>query len=241
MEEEDRRQLHRELQTAKRDRMRVTNRMQGLLSNVGVRLTLQGDVSAHLEQLRQWDGTPLPPALRARLERDWQQVCFLTEQIKTLEAHRRELLRTSEDPVMEQVRQLVSLRGIGITSAWLFVMEFFAWRGFQNGKEVGALAGLTPTPHQSGQVRHELGIAKAGNGQMRTMAVEIAWGWLQFQPTSALSQWYQARFGHGNAGYRKLGIVALARKLLIALWRFIETGVLPEGAVLKAAVPHATP
>jgi transposase len=86
-----------------------------------------------------------------------------------------------------------------------------------------------------------LGIAKAGNGQMRTMAVEIAWGWLQFQPTSALSQWYQARFGHGNASYRKLGIVALARKLLIALWRFIATGVLPEGAVLKAAVPHATP
>jgi transposase len=241
LEEEDRRQLHRELQTAKRDRMRVTNRMQGLLSNVGVRLTLLGDVPAQLEQRRQWDGTPLPPALRARLERAWQQVCFLTEQIKTLEAHRRELLRTSEDPVMEQVRQLVSLRGIGITSAWLFVMEFFAWRGFQNGKEVGALAGLTPRPHQSGQVRHELGIAKAGNGQMRTMAVEIAWGWLHFQPTSALSQWYQARFGHGNAGYRKLGIVALARKLLIALWRFIETGVLPEGAVLKAAVPHATP
>src|SRR5215468_417868 len=124
VDEEDRRQLHRELQAAKRDRTRVTNRMHGLLGNVGVRLTLQGDVPAQLAQLRQWDGSPLPSALRARLERDWQQVCFLTEQIKTLEAHRRELLRTSEDPVLEQVRQLVSLRGIGLTSAWLFVMEF---------------------------------------------------------------------------------------------------------------------
>ena len=165
---------------------------------------------------------------------------IITDRINRLDAERRELLRTSEDPAFGQVRQLMSLRGIGINSAWLYVMEFFAWREFKNGKEIGALAGLTPIPHQSGQLRYELGIAKAGNRQMRTMAVEIAWGWLRHQPESALSQWYQERFGQGNSGYRKVGIVALARKLLVALWRFLKTGVLPEGAMLKGEAPSAT-
>ena len=136
-----------------------------------------------------------------------------------------------------QVRQLFTLRGIGVNSAWLYVMEFFAWRDLQTPKQVGALAGLTPTPYQSGQSRRELGIAKAGNRHIRAMAIEIAWAWRRFQPASALSQWYERRFGHGSARLRKLGIVALARKLLIALWRFVKTGVLPEGAVLKTEAP----
>jgi len=116
-------------------------------------------------------------------------------------------------------------------------VEFFAWRDFQTPKQVGALAGLTPTPYQSGQSRRELGIAKAGNRHIRAMAIEIAWAWRRFQPDSSLSQWYERRFGAGSARLRKLGIVALARKLLIALWRFLKTGVLPEGAVLKTAAP----
>jgi transposase len=232
--EEDQRQLHRELLTAKRDRTRVMNRMKGLLAGFGIRLGLQGDVPAQLEQIRQWDGTPLPAALRARLKRAWQQVQNLTAHITSLETERRATLRESEAPALAQVRQLATLRGIGVNSAWLFVMEFFAWRDLQTPKQVGALAGLTPTPYQSGQASRELGIAKAGNGYMRTMAVEIAWGWVRFQPQSTLTQWYQARFGSGSARLRKIGIVALARKLLIALWRFLKTGVLPAGAVLKA-------
>jgi transposase len=234
VEEEDRRQLHRELTTAKCDRTRLSNRIQGLLAGYGVQLALQGDVDAQLDQVHQWDGSPLPPALLSRLKRAWQQVCFLTAHIQTLEAQRRAVLRRSEDAVVDQVRQLFTLRGIGVNSAWLYVMEFFAWRDFQTPKQVGALAGLTPTPSQSGQSRRELGIAKAGNRHMRAMAIEIAWAWRRFQPTSALSQWYEQRFGHGSARLRKIGIVALARKLLIALWRFLKTGVLPEGAVLKA-------
>ena len=234
VEEEDRRQLHRELTTAKCDRTRLSNRIKGLLAGHGVRLVLQGDVDAQLDQLHQWDGSPLPPALLSRLKRAWQQVCFLTAHIQTLEAQRRAVLRRREDAVVDQVRQLFTLRGIGVNSAWLYVMEFFAWRDFQTPKQVGALAGLTPTPSQSGQSRRELGIAKAGNRHMRAMAIEIAWAWRRFQPTSALSQWYEQRFGHGSARLRKIGIVALARKLLIALWRFLKTGVLPEGAVLKA-------
>ena len=234
VEEEDRRQLHRELTTAKCDRTRVSNRIKGLLAGYGVQLALQGDVDAQLDQVHQWDGSPLPPALLSRLKRAWQQVCFLTAHIQTLEAQRRAVLRRREDAVVDQVRQLFTLRGIGVNSAWLYVMEFFAWRDFQTPKQVGALAGLTPTPSQSGQSRRELGIAKAGNRHMRAMAIEIAWAWRRFQPTSALSQWYEQRFGHGSARLRKIGIVALARKLLIALWRFLKTGVLPEGAVLKA-------
>jgi transposase len=234
--DEDRRQLHRELLTTKRDRTRVINRMKGLLAGYGVRLALQGNVEAELEQARQWDASPLPAALRARLKREWQQVQYLTEQIAQLEAERRAALHASEEPVMEQVRQLTTLRGIGVNSAWLFVMEFFAWRDLQTPKQVGALAGLTPTPYQSGQAWRELGITKAGNGYMRTMAIEIAWGWVRFQPESLLTKWYQARFGQGSARLRKIGIVALARKLLIALWRFLRTGELPAGAVLKVGV-----
>ena len=237
VDEEDRRQLPRELTTAKQDRTRVINRLKGLLAGHGVQLVLQGNVEAQLDQVHQWDGSPLPAALLRRLKRAWQQVGFLTTHIQTLEAERRALLRHRTDPVIAQVRQLFTLRGIGINSAWLSIMEFFAWRDFQTAKQVGALAGLTPTPYQSGQSRRELGIAKAGNRHIRAMAIEIAWAWRRFQPASALSQWYERRFGAGSARLRKLGIVALARKLLIALWRFVKTGVLPEGAVLKTATP----
>jgi len=237
VDEEDRRQLHRELTTAKQDRTRVINRIKGLVAGQGVQLVLQGNVEAQLDQVHQWDGSPLPAALLRRLKRAWQQVGFLTTHIQTLEAERRALLRHRTDPVIAQVRQLFTLRGIGINSAWLYIMEFFAWRDFQTAKQVGALAGLTPTPYQSGQSRRELGIAKAGNRHIRAMAIEIAWAWRRFQPASALSQWYERRFGAGSARLRKLGIVALARKLLIALWRFVKTGVLPEGAVLKTATP----
>ena len=134
---------------------------------------------------------------------------------------------------MAKVRQLMSLKGIGLNSAWLFVMEFFGWREFRNRREVGALAGLTPTPHQSGDLEQELGIDKAGNRHVRGMAIEIAWCWLRFQPESELTHWYERRFGHGSKRIRRIGIVALARRLLIELWRYLETGALPEGALTQ--------
>jgi transposase len=203
-----------------------------------VPLALQGDVEAQLDQVHQWAGSPLPSALRTRLKRAWQQVGFLTAHIQTLEAERRALLRRRAAPAIDQVRQLFMVRGIGVHSAWLYVMEFFAWRDLQTPKPVGALAGLTPTPYQSGQSRRELGIAKAGHRHIRAMAIEIAWAWRRFQPASTLSQWYERRFGAGSARLRNRGMVALARKLLIALWRFVKTGVLPEGAVLKTVAPR---
>ncbi len=132
------------------------------------------------------------------------------------------------------MRQLNQLLGIGIDSAWLYVMEFFAWRQFRNRRQVGGLAGLTDTHYQSGDLEHEQGISKAGNRWVRALAINTAWAWLRFQPESALAHWYQKKFGNGNGRLRKIGIVALARKLLIALWRYLETGIVPEGAMLRA-------
>ena len=175
----------------------------------------------------------MPPGLRSRLEREYAGFQHTDQQIKELEAERRELIRTSYHPGDEKVRALLQLRGIGENSAWLFVKEFFGWRAFRNRREVGSLAGLTPTPFQSGDQTREQGISKAGNRPVRGMIIEIAWGWLRFQPDSELTLWYEERFGHGSKRLRKIGIVALARKLLIALWRYVETGEIPAGAQLK--------
>src|SRR5262249_48964730 len=150
----------------------------------------------------------------------------VAQRMARLEAERRALLQTSEDAAMKKVRQLLTLKGIGTNSAWVFVMEGFGWRAFRNSKEVGALSGFTPTPYARGNTAYERGIAKAGNSQVRAMAIEIAWGWLRFQPGSVLTPWDQQRFGHGSSRLRRIGIVALARKLLIALWRVVEAGVL---------------
>jgi transposase len=121
-----------------------------------------------------------------------------------------------------------------MNGAWLFVMEFFSWRDFRNRREVGGLSGVVPSPYLSEEVSRERRITKAGNRRVRTMAIQIAWAWLRFQPQSELSRWYAERFGEGSKRVRKIGIVALARRLLVELWRYLETGVLPEGAELKA-------
>lgn len=232
VEEEDRRQLHRELLALKRDRTHHINRIKGLLSSQGVVLEVKSDFLISLERVRLWNGSPVPAGLRTLLEREYQRLELVRQQVHELEAQRREAIRNSNDPAMEQVRMLLRLKGIGVNTAWLDVMEFFAWRGFHNRREVGALAGLTPTPYQSGENTREQGISKAGNRPIRALAIEIAWSWLRYQPNSQLSQWYQRRFAKGSSRIRRIGIVALARKLLIALWRYLETGIPPEGACL---------
>jgi transposase len=234
-EAEDARQLHRELSTLKAERTRHSNRIKGLLTTQGVSIAMKANVPDPLETIRLWDGSRLPEGLRMRLQREYQRWLFVNQQIDQLTTHREKLLKTSQQPNVEQVRQLMRLKGIGVNSAWLFVMEFFSWRAFRNRREVGACAGLTNTPYQSGDTRKDQGISKAGNSFVRAMAIEIAWSWLRNQPNSKLSRWYQQRFGHGSKRLRKIGIVALARKLLIALWRYLETGALPEGARLKTS------
>jgi len=233
IEAEDRRHLYRELRLAKKDRTRVSHRMKGLLANHGQTLNLRGDLSSQLAAMRQWDGSPLPPGLRARLARYVGEYAFFTQRIQELETERRRILREERDPALDKVLQLYSLKAVGMESAWMCGTEFFGWRDFRNGKQVGSMAGLTPTPFDSGSRKREQGIGKDGSRWIRGGAIELAWGWLRFQPESELSRWYERRFGSGGKRLRKIGIVALARKLLIALWRFLETGVVPEGALLK--------
>ena len=233
VEDEDRRHLNRELSAAKKDRTRHSNRIKGLLVGQGIRLAIKDDFLDRLDAVRTWDGSPLPPGLQMRIRREYERMKLAGRQIKELERERIEAIRYSEDPSVDMVRQLLKLKGIGLNSAWLYTMEFFSWRKFRNRKEVGALAGLTPTPHESGASSRERGMSKAGNRHIRSMAVEIAWGWLRYQPESELTKWYEERFGHGSSRIRRIGIVALARKLLVELWRYLETGAVPEGAVLK--------
>ncbi|HYQ85597.1 MAG TPA: IS110 family transposase, partial [Rubrobacter sp.] len=234
VEEEDRRHLHRELATAKRDRNRIVCRIKSFLFTQGLWVQELKDLPERLEKIRLWDGAPLPAMLQERLEREWQRLRFATEQVQQLYARRRALLRKAEDRGSQIAAKLMRLRSLGADGSWLLSMELYSWRQFQNGRQIGALCGLTPTPYQSGDESKELGISKAGNRAIRHMAIELAWSWLRYQPQSELSQWYQRRFGHGKSRFRRIGIVALARKLLIALWRYLETGVPPAGALLKA-------
>ena len=233
VEAEDQRHLHRDVETLKQERASTTTRIEGLLSSQGLRVTSLTKLPEQLEALRLWDGSPVPPGLRRRVLRVYAHHTFLSEQIAAVEAERRAQLHASTDARIDQVRQLMLLKGMGINGAWLLVLEFFGWRAFKNRREVGGLAGFTPTPYQSGESAREQGITKSGNRHVRWMTTELAWSWLRFQPDSALSCWFRQRFGSGGKRLRRIGIVAVARKLLIALWRFLETGVLPEGAVRK--------
>jgi transposase len=233
IEAEDQRHLHRDLETVKQERASTIARIKGILSSQGIRLTSVNKLPEQLDALRLWDGSPMPSGLRQRLLRVYAHYTFLSEQIAALEAERRVRLQSAQDATLEKVRQLMQLKGLGINGAWLLVREFFGWRAFKNRREVGGLAGLTPTPYHSGESARDQGITKAGNRHVRWMTTELAWSWVRYQPESALSCWFQERFGGGGKRLRRIGIVAVARKLLIALWRFLETGVLPAGAALK--------
>ena len=236
VEEEDRRQTHRELRTLKKEKTRTTNRIKGLLASQGIRLEGRMDLRGkRLEEMRLWDGEPLPAALKGRLEREWQHVLFLKKQIDDLETLRKNLLEEGKEPGIEKIQQLTKLQGIGIESSWVLVRELFGWRHFRNRRQVGSLIGLTPSPFNSGKTVREQGISKAGITHVRAVSIELGWSWLRHQRESKLTRWYQERFADAGPRARKVGIVALARRLIIELWRFLEYGVLPEGAQLKAA------
>jgi transposase len=230
--DEDRRQPHRERLALVRERTEHTNRIKGLLATLGLDITVDEHLMKRLDLLRQWDGPPVPPELRDRIEREFARWKLVNAQLKDLENRQRRDVRDDDLVQIDQVRRLLDLKGIGPVTAWLLVREVFGWRKIQNRRELASLVGLDPTPYQSGESHREQGISKAGNRRVRWALVELAWMWLRYQPESALSRWYQRRFGSGNARARKLGIVALARKLLIALWKYLEHGEMPAGAVL---------
>ena len=231
VEAEADRQLSREWDAVLADRTRVRNRMQGLLITQGIRVPLTRGFESRLAEARMWDGSALPPALLARLRREWTHLGQVEARLAELRRAWRARIRAA-DRVGEQARQLTGLRAIGVTGALTLTTELFAWRAFQNGRQIGGLVGLTPTPHRSDQIVREQGISGQGSRRLRALSIELAWAWLRWQPQSALSRWFAARFGtHQRA--RRIGIVAVARKLLIALWRYLDQGLVPEGAVLR--------
>jgi transposase len=231
--EEDARQLHRELETLRREQTSHRNRIRGLLVSQGLAITVSRHFPKVLKFAELWDGTPLPEDLRQRLLREFERLQAVNRQIRDLEQVRAKRIRTQNDsPAVGQVRQLMQLRGVADNSAWLYVFEVFAWRQIKNRRQLGSIIGLTGSPYSSGKLNHEQGISKAGNRRMRAMAIEIAWGWLRYQRESALTLWYNKRFAHQGKRMRRIGIVAVARKLLVALWKYLETGVPPAGATL---------
>lgn len=232
-EQEDGRHLQRQIQTLKKERTRQINRIRGLLASQGVavRLSRRGLLDS-LDSIRIWDGSPLPAGLRRRVEMEVARHSFVHRQLLDLESERDERIRQSQDRAAEIARRLMRLRGIAEVGAETYGREF-SWRGFRNRRQVGSLIGLTPTPHQSGDSSRERGISRAGNRHMRGIAIDLAWLWLRQQPQSELTLWYNRRFASGGPRLRKIGIVALARKLVIALWRYADFGEIPKGALLK--------
>ncbi|MFA6172883.1 MAG: transposase [Kiritimatiellales bacterium] len=150
-----------------------------------------------------------------------------------LEKQKLAKLKVPQTNADRQAAELIRLNGIGEVSAWVLAKEFFGWRDFKNRREVGALSGLTPTPYDSGGSRKEQGISKAGSPRVRRVMIELAWSWIRFQPESERTKWFEKRFAHGSSRMRRVGITALARKLLIALWKYVEFGMVPEGASVR--------
>ena len=233
--EEDRRRLTRERGTLLEERTRHTNRIKGLLAGQGIYdfEPLRPDRLERLGALVTGDGRPLPDRLRAELRRELERLELLRRQIAEVEAERDAAAAAESEAGPSPVALLAGLKAIGPQTAAVLYHEGL-YRSFANRREVAAYAGLAPTPWRSGKVAREQGISKAGNPRLRHAMVELAWLWVRHQPESAPSRWFRARVGHERGRVRRVAIVALARRLLVALWRYLAHGEVPEGAALKA-------
>lgn len=235
LEAEDRRRVSRERRTLIKERIGHINRIKGLLAaqGIGDYEPMRQGCRARLEELRTGDGRPLPAHLKAEIGRELERLELVRQQIAAVEADRAALVQ-EEASARSPAGVLMRLRGIGPEFAAVLSLEGF-FRNFANRRQLAAYAGLAPSPWQSGTMNGEQGISKSGNPRLRTTAIELAWLWLRHQPDTALSRWFVERVRSDRGRVRRVSIVALARKLLIALWRFATNGVLPEGAKLKGA------
>ena len=234
-EEEDRKRQNRERERLLKERTAHSNRIKGLLHGQGVRdaMPFKPGFIASLDTMRTGDGRPLPERLRQEIVREHERLRLVHKQIGELEADSRAELRAAAPGSAEaKIRQLVDLKGIGPVGGQGLVNEVF-YRAFDNRRQVGSYFGLTGTPYDSGEGRREQGISKAGNRRARKLAIELAWLWLRYQPDSELSRWFAARVGDLKGRIRRIAIVALARKLMVALWRYLTTGLVPAGVVLR--------
>ena len=234
-EEEDARRPIRELERLKKERSAHQARMRALLALHGVdQSKLSRGFGLLVPKILGKDGKPLPRYLVEELRRETERLELVRSQIVRMEKERAACLDKCSGKSAKMAAQLMQLRGIGANAATVTSYEFFSWRAFKNGKQVGSCAGLTGTPYDSGGSSREQGISKAGNKHVRAIIIEIAWQWLRYQEQSRLSKWYQSRFEGMGKRARRVGIVALARKLLVALWRYVDQGIIPDGALMKA-------
>ena len=224
------RQVSRERTALTQDQTRLVNQMRGWLATWGCRLPARRP-AGWWTTVRDWAGAALPAEVQARLARAEVRRHALEAQIAELDAAQQAAVVAAEPT--RAVRQLVQLKGVATTSASVLLAEGLEWRAFRNRRQIGGILGFAPTPYDSGESTREQGISRAGNARLQAVSIQLAWNWVRWQPTSALTQWYQANFGKGKRA-RRVGIVAVARKLVIALWRYVTLGVVPEGAVLKA-------
>jgi transposase len=234
-EEEDRRRLCRERKVLIAEQIEHVNRLKGLLFSQGISgdEPLRRDRWRQLEELQTGDGRLLPKHLKAQICRELNRLELLLEQIKAVEVERDALLAAEETSAPAPAALLLNIRGIGPEFAAVLWSEGL-FRHFDNRRQVAAYAGLAPTPWQSGAVDREQGVSKSGNPRLRTTLIQLAWLWVRHQPRSALTLWFEARVKRNGGRLKKTTIVALARKLLVALWKYVTAGVLIEGAAMKA-------
>lgn len=230
---EDERRLHRNRQRLLKERNAHTARIRSLLVMHGIKVS-GGLHKCDVSKFRDWEGKALAEELSKELDQEFARFRLAREQLKELEVLQAARLKTPKTQADAKAAKLMKLKGVGPVSSWVLGKEFFGWRNFRNRREVGALAGLTGTPYSSGDENRDLGISKAGSKRVRSICVELAWCWLRFQPESDLAKWYMERFGHGGGRMKRIGIVALARKLLVALWKYLEKDELPAGAIVTA-------
>lgn len=232
-EQEAELRTHRERERLVKERTGHRARFKSLCVLHGVMVS--SPLTCNIDKLRDWKGGPLPELLAGELKREQQRLVLLQEQIRGLEARQREALACPNSVATQKAKRLEALKGVGVQSSWILSHECFGWRKFRNRKQVGSFAGLTGTPFDSGDTLREQGISKAGSGRVRTTMIELAWSWVRWQPDSELTHWFVDRYVHsGSKRSKRKGIVALARKLLIALWKYVEFGTVPAGAILKA-------
>ena len=234
--EEDDKRPSRERERLLKERTAHTNRIKALLHGQGVRdaKPLTRDFLTRLKDIRTGDGRPLPPRLAAEIAREHERLVLADKQIAAIEAKSKaECCKAAPGSTQAKIVQLTRLKAVGVTGAQVLVNEVF-YRRFANRRQVGACFGMTGTPYSSGEEERDQGISKAGNPKARVMMIELAWTWLRYQPESALSRWFRERVGNLKGRPRRIAIVAMARKLLVALWRYLQTGVVPTGAELKA-------
>lgn len=234
---EDVRQLSRAIDRLKNERGQHRSRIKSLLATQGLRVAVVGgrDWAERVAGLRLWNGRALGGQMQRDLIVEGERLALVERQLAEFKAERDDLVARSSSPAAVKARRLTELGAIAEESSFVFATELFGWRTFANRRELASSVGLVPTPWKSGNISREQGLSKAGNKRMRTMLIEIAWCWLRYQKDSALTVWWQERFGRTNGRTRKSAIVALARKLLVALWRYLEHGIVPDGARLKPA------